>query len=196
MSDFLNQVSKNIRRIRKEKNILQKDLSKHGMSYRYYQKIESGKANLTLKSLYDLAQVFNVPIDELTQIENNSNKTQLYKYFYSFFSNIPFGFVIWELKNLKDPESFVFFFINKYAKNYLSIFMEGIENESVLKIFPRIKEQNHHFIPYEVIHSGKPKKIIGFMQHDNHEPLSFFNYTIVKIAYNKVGILFDDPMKK
>ena len=108
--DVLKKISQNIHAIRKGKNILQKDLSKEGISYRYYQKIESGKTNLTLKSLYQLSKVFGVSIDELTQIENSSNKIELYKSFDAFFKNVPFGFVIWELKNQDDPESFIFIF--------------------------------------------------------------------------------------
>jgi transcriptional regulator with XRE-family HTH domain len=36
-----------------------------GISYRYFQNIESGAANLTLSTLFKLSRFFNVRVDEM-----------------------------------------------------------------------------------------------------------------------------------
>ena len=53
---FLKQFGKNVARTRKSLDITQKTAaSELGISYRYYQSIESGAANITLTTLYHLS---------------------------------------------------------------------------------------------------------------------------------------------
>ena len=40
-----------------------------GFERRYYQRIEAGQVNLSLKSLNKLAKAFSVPVWELTRVE-------------------------------------------------------------------------------------------------------------------------------
>lgn len=67
LNDFLKIIGKNIADLRKSMFLNQSDAAtKAGFSYRYYQKIESGTANLTLGSLYAIARCLNVhPTDLL-----------------------------------------------------------------------------------------------------------------------------------
>lgn len=56
LEQFLKHFGKNIARARKSLAVTQKAAaSELGISYRYYQSIESGSANITLTTLYRLA---------------------------------------------------------------------------------------------------------------------------------------------
>lgn len=58
---FLKQVGQNIANLRKQIPMNQVDLAeKAGVSYRYYQRIEAGGANITLSTLYRLAKFFGI----------------------------------------------------------------------------------------------------------------------------------------
>ena len=73
MEQFLKRVGENIAKHRKLKPLNQMDAAElAGFSYRYYQKIESGTANMTLSTIYRLAQFFGIhPCDLMpSKIEN------------------------------------------------------------------------------------------------------------------------------
>ncbi|MEK6555150.1 MAG: helix-turn-helix transcriptional regulator [Bdellovibrionota bacterium] len=66
LENFLKSIGKNIVRHRKAAALNQVEVaSKAGFSYRYYQKIESGGANMTLSTLYRLARFFDVHPEDL-----------------------------------------------------------------------------------------------------------------------------------
>jgi transcriptional regulator with XRE-family HTH domain len=56
-----------LRQLRLAQGLRQRDLETRGISYKYYQRIEAGRANLTLKSLERLAAALRVTVDELFQ---------------------------------------------------------------------------------------------------------------------------------
>lgn len=58
-------IGKRVREIRQRKGLRQEDMENYKMSYRYYQKIEAGKANLTLATIEKLASVFEIDPTEL-----------------------------------------------------------------------------------------------------------------------------------
>jgi transcriptional regulator with XRE-family HTH domain len=58
-------VSDNVRVQRAAAGLSQEDMADFGFNYRDYQRIESGEHNLTLKSLYRLAEAFKVDISVL-----------------------------------------------------------------------------------------------------------------------------------
>lgn len=64
---FLKQVGQNIANLRKQIPMNQVDLAeKAGVSYRYFQRIEAGGANITMSTLHRLAKFFGVhPCDLL-----------------------------------------------------------------------------------------------------------------------------------
>jgi len=49
-----------IKEIRKEKGLRQEDMEGLGISYKYYQKIESGKVNVTLNTIEKIADALSV----------------------------------------------------------------------------------------------------------------------------------------
>jgi len=64
---YLKRVGKNIRDARLKANLTQLDVvEKIGVEYRYYQRMEAGRINMTLMSLYRLAKLFNVEMYALT----------------------------------------------------------------------------------------------------------------------------------
>lgn len=63
---LLKDVGREIAMTRKSRGLRQTDVAeKSGISYRYLQSIESGKANVTLSTLFRLAQLFGVDVGVL-----------------------------------------------------------------------------------------------------------------------------------
>jgi len=58
-------IGNRFREIRKEKGLKQEDMESFGISYRYYQKIEAGKANLTLNTIEKIARALKIDPREL-----------------------------------------------------------------------------------------------------------------------------------
>lgn len=54
-----------IRALRLAKGLTQWEMGERGLSYKYYQKIEAGRVNLTLKSLEKLAATLEIEIGEI-----------------------------------------------------------------------------------------------------------------------------------
>ena len=55
--------------LRKKAKLTQEDMMSYGFERRYYQRIESGTVNLSLKSLNKLAKAFRLSLAELMKIE-------------------------------------------------------------------------------------------------------------------------------
>jgi len=55
--------------LRQKAGLTQEDMMSHGFQRRYYQRIESGTVNLSLKSLNKLAKAFRVSFSELMQVD-------------------------------------------------------------------------------------------------------------------------------
>jgi transcriptional regulator with XRE-family HTH domain len=58
-----------VRQLRQARNLKQEDMCKYGFEYKYYQRIEYGQRNLSLKTLNKLAKAFGVPVSELFQFD-------------------------------------------------------------------------------------------------------------------------------
>lgn len=66
---FLKGIGRNLSALRKERSILQSEASsRSGISYRYYQNIEAGRANITLSTFFKLTKLLEVdPCDLLPE---------------------------------------------------------------------------------------------------------------------------------
>lgn len=58
----IERVAHNIKRIRLARKLTQEDMADFGFSYRWYQKVESGKYSPNLYSLHRIAYAFKVDI--------------------------------------------------------------------------------------------------------------------------------------
>ena len=65
-------IGKRVRQLRTEKGLRQEDMCEFGFDYKYYQRIEYGEKNLTIKTLNKLATAFGVPVSELFNFENTA----------------------------------------------------------------------------------------------------------------------------
>ena len=65
MTGLMKLVGKRVRLLRLERNLTQEDMSRFGFEYRYFQRIEYGEKNLSLKTLNKLAKAFRVPVADL-----------------------------------------------------------------------------------------------------------------------------------
>jgi transcriptional regulator with XRE-family HTH domain len=65
-----------IKEFRKARGLRQEDMERVGLSYKYYQRIEAGKVNLTLKTIEKIAdalavdsiELFSVPLEKSPEI--------------------------------------------------------------------------------------------------------------------------------
>lgn len=58
-------IGNRIKELRKERGLRQEDMEEFGLSYRYYQKIESGRANITLGTVEKVARALKIDVREL-----------------------------------------------------------------------------------------------------------------------------------
>ena len=58
-------LGKRIKAIRLSKGLRQEDMEGFGINIRYFQKIEAGKANITLSTIERIAAAFDVSVEEL-----------------------------------------------------------------------------------------------------------------------------------
>jgi len=59
--NFLKQLGQNLRKERNKKEISQEKLAEiNNIDYKYYQRIETGRVNITIKTLYKLSKSLNI----------------------------------------------------------------------------------------------------------------------------------------
>jgi transcriptional regulator with XRE-family HTH domain len=68
-STFTKRVGKNIRKARWVAGWTQEEVAAQGISYRYYQELERGQRNPTLRTLHDLAAILGVTVAALVNVE-------------------------------------------------------------------------------------------------------------------------------
>ena len=69
LQDFGNR----LRHLRKARKLRQLDMADLGLSYKYYQRLESGQVNPTLLTLHKLASAFEVSVYDLFRTEQDPN---------------------------------------------------------------------------------------------------------------------------
>lgn len=62
-------VGRRARELRIAKGLKQEDMCRFGFEYKYYQRIEYGEKNVTLRTLDKLARAFGVPVSELFRFD-------------------------------------------------------------------------------------------------------------------------------
>ena len=72
-------IGKRIRQVRISKGLRQEDIGQLGIAYKYFQKIENGKANVTLKTLEKIADALEINPTALFELplSGSSQITQL-----------------------------------------------------------------------------------------------------------------------
>lgn len=66
---LMRMVGKRIKELRLERGLKQEEMCQFGFEYKYYQRIEYGQKNLSLKTLNKLANAFGVPVSEIFRLE-------------------------------------------------------------------------------------------------------------------------------
>jgi len=62
-------VGKRVRELRLARGLKQEEMCQFGFEYKYYQRIEYGQKNLSLKTLNKLAKAFQVPVAKLLEFD-------------------------------------------------------------------------------------------------------------------------------
>jgi len=60
-----------VRQLRLAQGLKQEEMCQFGFEYKYYQRIEYGKKNLSLKTLNKLAKAFGIPMSELFHFDSD-----------------------------------------------------------------------------------------------------------------------------
>lgn len=60
-------LGRNVRKLRKLRNLTQEEMRDYGFNYRYFQKIEAGNVNATLDTLVKLCKVLKCSLVDLFQ---------------------------------------------------------------------------------------------------------------------------------
>ena len=68
-------LGKRIRQLRLERGLKQEEMCQFGFEYKYYQRIEYGEKNLSLKTLNRLSKAFQIEIAELFDFQKLGNNT-------------------------------------------------------------------------------------------------------------------------
>ena len=68
-NDILQDLGNRLRQLRKDRQLRQLDMESLGLSYKYYQRLESGQVNPTLVTLHKLASAFEVSVYDLFRPE-------------------------------------------------------------------------------------------------------------------------------
>ena len=70
LEKYKKQIGQNLKDARKKSGLRQIDIEeKIGLTYRYYQTIEAGRANVTIKTLYELSKLFKTPVEALVKVK-------------------------------------------------------------------------------------------------------------------------------
>ena len=63
-----------LKEVRKEKGLKQEDMERFGISYKYYQRIENGKVNVTLSTIEKIAYALEIEPTELFTLPLHPSK--------------------------------------------------------------------------------------------------------------------------
>jgi transcriptional regulator with XRE-family HTH domain len=66
---LLHILGQNIRRARWAKGLTQQEVAAHGLSFRYFQELERGQRNPTLRTLAELAEILGTTVAALVETE-------------------------------------------------------------------------------------------------------------------------------
>lgn len=181
---FRRQVARKIKRARELRGLRQKDMP---FPIRRYQKIESGKANLTLKSLYRIATLLETNVDEL--IEREDRDRTLY---HEVFQHNPLGIIVWKLLDPKDPFSLTVYDHNEVASTAVYRDLELARGKPILEIFSKAGEQGVVEHLYEVILTGRAKVVPELVRHDTGFPLTVFSTKFIRCGPDLGAAIFRD----
>ena len=65
---YLRRLGRNLQRARWRLGLTQQDVAGKGITYRYYQELERGVRNPSLKMLFDLAAILDVRVNDLLEV--------------------------------------------------------------------------------------------------------------------------------
>lgn len=73
--DFQRRVGERVKKARWITGMTQEDAAaKAGLTYRYYQELERGRVNPTLRTLFSLARAFGRSVSELVEVEGKKTR--------------------------------------------------------------------------------------------------------------------------
>lgn len=69
---LLRLLGQRVKQLRLQRNFTQEGMGKFGFEIKYYQKLEYGQKNISVKTLHRLAKALNVPVLELFRFDKIS----------------------------------------------------------------------------------------------------------------------------
>lgn len=74
---YLRRLGRNLQRARWRLGLTQQDVAAKGITYRYYQELERGVRNPSLKMLFDLAAILDVRVNDLLEVGERRSSVKL-----------------------------------------------------------------------------------------------------------------------
>jgi transcriptional regulator with XRE-family HTH domain len=76
---MLLKMGQNLQRARWRRGMTQQEVAAHGITYRYYQELERGDRNPTLRTLYELCAILGVRVVDLLEVGDRRHAVDLAK---------------------------------------------------------------------------------------------------------------------
>lgn len=200
MNSTLNLIATNLRKIRKKCNLRQYDLENYGINLRRYQEIEAGKANITIKTLENLSNIFNTPVVEffnsdICKTDNITTKQGDINIYQEIINLMPYGVMIWKLKDQDDPKSFYLEGYNSKAELFTKPLKDRL-NQLLIDVFSSAEEQGLNLLFYDVIKSGNNRRNKNLCYADKDMRLTVYNIHYVKLSDDTMFTVFENISDK
>ena len=190
--NLLQRVGSNIKIRRKKMGLTQKEMSQHGVGQRHMQDIESGKGNLTLKTLWKISRIFNIRVNDLLASELHETtcdaKGGLFEKVAPF---IPLACIIWQHTNDNPGESYRLKFANRKAEEFTLPDLNSKIGSSLLDLFPLVDTLGFVAFLNAARQSGKPMVLENFLYGDQQVKFGHFAVTAVPICNDEIVVFFD-----
>lgn len=187
--NYLENVAKNIRKRRKQLNLHQADMAKFGFNLRRYQEIESGNANLTLKTLLKVSRALRTTVCELTAEQYVYPSAKTYK---TLLNQASICCLVIHMPDVNDRESFILQYCNDYTKTIFDFDIEQCFGSRLIDVFPNAVNHKILSVYQKAIQEDIPIRVKDFTYKDERTPLRVSELVVMKSAENQVTLIAID----
>lgn len=193
LTELLETVGNKIKTKRKSLGMTQKEMSNHGLGHRHIQDIESGRGNLTLKTLWKVSKIFGMRVDDLLR-EGGAPKLcdtpegALHR----VISHLPVGCIIWQVSKHGDRFVYRFKQCNELAESMTLGGLSAREGETILEVFPDVEKLG--FLRYfdTAMELKKAVRLDELGYGDRSMKFGHFDLTAIPLCQSELVVLFND----
>lgn len=187
--ELLENVGSNVKKLRKNLGYTQKEMSLHGIGQRHIQDIESGKGNLTLKTLWKLSRVFGIQIGEL--LKNSATPTPSYSdgIFEKLMPHLPVACIAWQFTKTVGGDFYTLKYSNPRAQELTH--PELHVGKPISELFPQVEALGFVAFLNSARILNKSVCIDDFLYGDQRVNFGHFKVTAIPVSQDEVVVFFD-----